>query len=254
MANSSEPPKKKRKLPSLDDSFSGSSRPSDSPSLHQGRKRTQPHVAGQWAAHIYLDLELEPTLRRTIKQALRSIEASASCTEELHLLVGSDAISSEAHQDTESSLHISLSRPLYLQTNQRAQLRASVAKVAASFKGFLARYATFGMLENDEKSRRFLAIEIGQGYEELQGIVRKLNVELEAMRLPPYYDTPRFHTSIAWTSVSSEDDAKSLPFQPSHLSELDKDYGKRLRQDELWVGELVLKIGKDVTKFQLSGR
>ena len=79
-------------------------------------------------------------------------------------------------------------------------------------------------------------------------------MEIESMRLPPYYDPPRFHTSIAWTSTSSENDAKTLPFQGPHLSELEKDYGKRLRQDELWVGELVLKIGKDVTKFQLSGR
>jgi hypothetical protein len=36
-----------------------------------------------------------------------------------------------------------------------------------SFKSFSARYATFGVLENDEKTRRFLGIEIGTGYDEV---------------------------------------------------------------------------------------
>jgi hypothetical protein len=33
------------------------------------------------------------------------------------------------------------------------------------YYSFSARYATFSWLENDDKTRRFLGIEIGQGYD-----------------------------------------------------------------------------------------
>ncbi|GAA5926428.1 HVSL domain-containing protein [Sporobolomyces koalae] len=242
----SEPPRKKRKLPSLDDSFSSDSRPSDRPELHQGRKRTQPHLEGQWAAHIYLEFEMEPLLRRTIQQAI-STQQRSNLQNVLHSFFDRaepDNGSTTAHQ----SLHVSLTRPLYLQTNQKADLRTAVAKVASLFPGFSAKYASFGMLENDEKTRRFLAIEIGQGYEQLKNLVRELDFELELLRLPVYYENPRFHTSIAWTTPESGH------FSSSELEQLDKAFGKNLRLDELWIGELVLKIGKDVHRYPLSAR
>ncbi|GAA6010626.1 hypothetical protein JCM11491_002999 [Sporobolomyces phaffii] len=237
-----------RKLPSLDDSFSENPRSTDYPTLHQGRKRTQPHVAGQWAAHVYVDLELDPTLRKTLRNVLATVKAAPA----------GDRVHVSFNPDTEAgdmTLHISLTRPLYLQTNQKADLCAAVAKVASAFKGFSARYASFGMLENDEKTRKFLAVEIGQGYQQLKDVVRKLDDELESMRLPRYYDSPRFHTSIAWTSVESNDDTDGPAnhlFAEAQLDALEADFGKRLRQDELWVDELVLKIGKDVTRYRLS--
>lgn len=129
------------------------------------------------------------------------------------------------------------------------------------------------MLQNDEKTRRFLAFEIGQGYEEvkllslsfacastesrrtqLKDIVRQLDAELESMRLPRYYENPRFHTSIAWTAIDRDRNDDTLPFGPDQIAELDAKFGKRLRLDELWVGELVLKIGKDLSKYRLAAK
>ncbi|GAA5906061.1 HVSL domain-containing protein [Sporobolomyces salmoneus] len=250
-SSSNEPPKKKRKLPSLDDTFSDQPRATDSPALHEGRKRVQPHVAGQWAAHVYVDLVLDPTLRRVVGNAIEHVKTSPPSEKGyIHSYFNSEG---DPGEEERSSLHVSLSRPLYLQTNQKADLRTAVAKVAAEFKGFEARYSSFGMLENDEKTRRFLAIEIGQGYQELKDIVKKLDVELKSMRLPSYYESPRFHTSIAWTSLDQNDTSNSPPFEEQQLKELDRMFGRRLRQDELWVGELILKIGKDVHRYRLAG-
>lgn len=189
-------------------------RPTDSPKLHQGRKRTQPHVQGQWAAHVFLEclsffqairpqsfsieltrlgtiVELDQTLHKLLKKAVEASSESFA-SEDIHFLFDSTTTANDGKPAGEElpTLHISLSRPLYIQTNQKSDLRASVAKVAKSVTGYVrfdcsisdsllitganrfsSRYASFGMLENDEKNRRFLAIEIGQGYEQVRSLV-----------------------------------------------------------------------------------
>lgn len=66
--DSSLPPAKKRRVsgsdfklpplpPAFRDLYSSTVRTStqDDPSLHGGRKRVTPHVAGNWPAHVYLE-------------------------------------------------------------------------------------------------------------------------------------------------------------------------------------------------------
>lgn len=72
------------------------------------------------------------------------------------------------------------------------------------------------------------------------------------MRLPTYYEQPRFHTSIAWSVSSPEEGSDEAPFDSEELDELETAYGKRLRREEVWVGELVVKIGKDITRHKLE--
>ncbi|GAA5904601.1 hypothetical protein JCM6882_004918 [Rhodosporidiobolus microsporus] len=264
---SSEPPKKRRKLPSLDSLFEAPVRPTDSPDLHQGRVRTVPHERGQWASHIYLELEPSSSFKKALKDSVDdAVAASPDCTI-LSLLEPASATPSRSAtpnptQDAASvlsetsrdALHLSLSRPLILQINQRADLRAGVAKVAKEVKGYPARYASFGVLENDEKTRRFLGIEIGTGYDEMHSLLRKLDAMLALLRLPTYYPEPRFHTSLAWSATTSASSPSTdLPFSDAVLSALDEKLGKKLRSAELWVGELCVKIGKEVTRFPLTG-
>ncbi|GAA5875878.1 hypothetical protein JCM1840_002962 [Sporobolomyces johnsonii] len=289
MPPSEEPPKKKRKLPSLDDSFSEPPRRSDSPLLHQGRTRATPHVQGQWAAHVYLELELTPVFRKTLKHAV-SLASSSSSSATIHslleppptptptptpsrstspsvetpLLAAANSPSpapSPQPDSAQETLHISLSRPLFLQTNQRADLVALVAQVAAETRGFAARYAAFGVLENDERTRRFLGIEVGEGYDQLKALVARLDASLLRLRLPAYYDPPRFHTSIAWTpsssslssSTSSKSSSSGIPFSAKDLERLEVALGRRLRGEEMWVGHVAVKVGKDVSRYRFAG-
>ncbi|GAA5873247.1 hypothetical protein JCM8547_008612 [Rhodosporidiobolus lusitaniae] len=290
-----EPPKKKRKLPALDASFDAPTRATDSPALHQGRTRAVPHEKGQWAAHVYLELELSPSFRKTLKEAVAAsissltpaspvtvhslIEAPSSTPSSRSTtplvppgdekasadippppkrlpppLPGSAQPSTAPSASSSTALHLSLSRPLMLQTNQRGEMRAMVGKVAKDGIGFSARYASFGVLENDERTRRFLGIEIGTGYDEMLALVRRLDGHLFALRLPAYYDEPRFHTSLAWSSTTSSSALSSsdLPFSDTVVQVLGEKLGKRVRAEELWVGELCVKIGKEVTRFALS--
>ncbi|ORY68045.1 U6 snRNA phosphodiesterase Usb1 [Leucosporidium creatinivorum] len=256
-----EPPKKKRKLPSLDAAFSAPPRVSDSPELHQGRTRSVPHAQGQWASHVYLELIPSDELRKTLEKALKLATPSPTETEEqkaaVHSLLPVSAVASKEKTVKEQPpLHLSLSRPLILQTNQRAELRAALAKLTAQTKSFSARYATFAWLENDDKTRRFLGIEIGQGYDAMKDFVALLNTSLSTLRLPPYYDNPRFHTSIAWsnhTSATSSHISSPPPFDEAQLADLERKLGKALREEELWVGQVCVKIGQQVTRYTFVG-
>ena len=82
-----------------------------------------------------------------------------------------------------------------------------------------------------------------------------LNAELAKLRQPAYYDSPRFHTSIAWTSTTSStvSPASRLPFDDAQLARLEEQLGKDLRDDEMWVGKVCVKIGKEVTRYVLGG-
>ncbi|GAA6048647.1 hypothetical protein JCM3770_001998 [Rhodotorula araucariae] len=264
---SSEPPAKKRKLPALDASFDEAPRRSDTPDLHQGRKRAVPHQRGLWAAHVYLELEPSPGLSKVLKRATADAEAAAPPGTTVHSLLapsaaaaaaaaggaGSGSQASAPDASTESALHLSLSRPLMLQTNQRADLRAAVARLAAASTGFAARYAAFGVLENDDNSRRFLGVEIGQGYDTLLAFTRKLDAELATLRLPTYYPSPRFHTSLAW-STSTSACSPMPPFSDELVAEIEQRLGKKLRlEGEVFAAEVCVKIGKDVARYRLAG-
>jgi hypothetical protein len=145
--------------------------PVDNPALHQGRTRSTSHVEGQWAAYVYVPL----TIERWNK--LGSILKEVICTakqvvEGLHV-VGDN-------KDEETELHISLTRPIYLRTHQREDLKKAVRAVAHNFSvyvlpfayglqysgriRFTASLSNFTSLKNDEQTRTFLAMEIGAGH------------------------------------------------------------------------------------------
>jgi U6 snRNA phosphodiesterase len=71
-------------------------------------------------------------------------------------------------EDDRWELHISLSRPTFLWTHQREEFKNAVCRVAASHRGWALSLAKFIKLENDDRSRVFLAIQVGAGHEQVR--------------------------------------------------------------------------------------
>ncbi|KAF8517395.1 hypothetical protein BU17DRAFT_91842 [Hysterangium stoloniferum] len=63
---------------------------------------------------------------------------------------------------------------------------------------FLASFATFATFDNDEKTRAFLALEIGAGHSQLRQMTESITPTLRSLYQKEYYTEPRFHASIAW--------------------------------------------------------
>jgi len=115
-----------RKLPSLSPSLV-SLPPSDDPARHQGRIRSMPHVDGQFAAHVYVSLPLEPRSRMHTLVG----DVLGYATETTPALHASPCFAVEEQKSIlEGELHVSLSRPMYLRSHQREDLKRAIKAVA----------------------------------------------------------------------------------------------------------------------------
>ncbi|KAG5648388.1 hypothetical protein DXG03_004962 [Asterophora parasitica] len=273
-----DPPAKRRKLPSLSSSML-SPLPIDRLELHQGRIRTNPHVEGQWVAHVYVSLVVD---RRSVLSRYMDDILTYSKTVSPTL---NDFWSNEPSKKRE--LHISLSRPTYLRAHQREDLKKVVKTLSETFPPFTLCFATFSELINDERTRAFLTME-------LQRMAGALTPALQAIRQKEYYSDPRFHASIAWVLLdrpsptensspnvagdsptldegtprnrmhavgdSREPQAErfiTIPHLPGNLvSDLNELYGAQISSTKAGafdVDAISVKIGKEVYTCRLSG-
>ena len=110
----------------------------DDPSLHGGRKRIIPHVEGNWPTHLYLEcmypqshITMFNSLTTTgypAREDLKGLQklisrppGSQSGNFEIHSLLHSDL-------GAQLPLHISLSRPVVLRTEQRTAFSEALQK------------------------------------------------------------------------------------------------------------------------------
>ncbi|KAF8517394.1 U6 snRNA phosphodiesterase Usb1 [Hysterangium stoloniferum] len=269
----------KRKLPSLPSSLIIKTPISD-PAQHQGRVRTQPHMDGQFACYVYVPITLESggfgrLIKRALKYAIRVEPA-------VHPII--EDWGSQKGQDIDGELHISLTRPVYLQHHQREGFKRAVMKVAASHSPFPASFATFATFDNDEKTRAFLALEIGAGHSQLRQMTESITPTLRSLYQKEYYTEPRFHASIAWAlldptsqtqlvstpEVLADSDVELLSAsQPSSdstfitvpefpreiLSTFNDKLGDRLRDVGIFdVTTIKVRIGREVSTYALRGK
>ena len=121
-----------RRLPTLGDHLQPQA-PVDNPALHQGRRRTTPHIEGQFAAYVYVPFVI-PKRSHLYTLLLRIYTTAKLLVPTLHpigfeepspLISGSEPASSDS-TDTSIKLHISLTRPTYLRAHQREEFKRAV--------------------------------------------------------------------------------------------------------------------------------
>ncbi|KAJ5157828.1 uncharacterized protein N7482_008928 [Penicillium canariense] len=218
-----DPPSRAHALPPLPpafhDLYASSTRVSvnDDPSLHGGRKRVIPHVEGNWPTHVYLECVYAPPSRSFAAE--RAAIANSKVTgypakDELALLAdllaraeesaklgdGSDGSStprlrSLLHSDlgAQLPLHISLSAPVVLRTDQRASFTEALTTSIrdSHIPPFTVTPDALQWVSNHERTRWFLVLHVAQSAGD--GLTRLLtlsNRALAAFDQPPLYTTP----------------------------------------------------------------
>ncbi|OJJ46088.1 hypothetical protein ASPZODRAFT_25980 [Penicilliopsis zonata CBS 506.65] len=161
----------------------------DDPNLHGGRKRAIPHVEGNWPTHIYL--EWYPSKNDFIKldQVVTRLEDNSEGNIAIHSLLQSDL-------GAQLPLHISLSRPVVLQTEQRTPFLATFQHFLqdSNIAAFDVTVEGLDWVSNYEKTRWFLVLRVCKHEKDyLNTLLRLSNSSLAHFGQPPLYGSPHQH-------------------------------------------------------------
>ncbi|RYP58318.1 hypothetical protein DL769_009011 [Monosporascus sp. CRB-8-3] len=228
----------------------------DDPNLHQGRKRVNPHKAGNWPTHLYIEYE---------------IGSSISPSTELLSFLNSDL-------GAPRPLHISLSRPIVLSTSQKdgflERLITSVKK--SGIQPFDLAPRALSWHRTAESERSFLVLRVankvggttahedakaGPRNPELANLLGRCNRLATEYGQPPLYAPTvlegsntalhdAFHISVAWSLAEVDADLRERTEEVFSKSEFRDAVGAMC----VHVDGVKAKIGNVVTHVALPMR
>ena len=149
--------------------------------------RTVPHVRGCWAGHIFLsisDADPEGEWKKHAAQATKRFGVA------LEHVGWSGTIVSQ------SNLHLSLSRPFFLQTASIDSFRRELQLELLHVRALALEFDDDIILSNDEGTRTFFGWKVADN-EYLRHIVQKIDSVMLKYQQQVYYSPPIFHVSVA---------------------------------------------------------
>ncbi|KAK2745006.1 poly(U)-specific 3'-to-5' RNA exonuclease [Onygenales sp. PD_40] len=223
----------------------------DDPSLHDGRKRVAPHVVGNWPTHIYLEWYPTTAELATLERVISQSEDKLHNAFKIHTLLFSDL-------GVQLPLHISLSRPVVLVTEDRHPFKDLLDDAVREseirpIQRFGVKIGGLDWVSNFEKTRWFLVLRVNKPVNnELNRLLGISNTSLAAFGQPPLYQNASpseregkkrhfrdqekgpnsaslgdysdcFHMSIAWslTEPSNEDKQRVSSIDLGKLKEIE---------------------------------
>ncbi|KAJ0303448.1 hypothetical protein COL5a_011354 [Colletotrichum fioriniae] len=231
----------------------------DNPALHQGRKRTIPHIVGNWPSHVYV--EWHPSAdQHSLLTALLDEIAPLLGTRELTSLLTSDL-------NAPLPLHISLSRPLSLTMTQKDAFLSSLTSSLSSTTGeFSLSPRGLGFFKSPDSDRAFLVLRVACPADSSQSdtatgsnphlrtLLNKCNGVAVRFDHPPLYQAratelvdDAFHVSIGWAFGLPEEDECLRTYALLKTPRF-----RGIRKWQIDVSGVKAKIGNVVTHIPLS--
>ncbi|KAI8390213.1 hypothetical protein BD560DRAFT_3784 [Blakeslea trispora] len=183
---------------------------------HKGRVRAVSHRHDSWATYVYCKVNLSSELE---------------CLTDY--LNGLEPIEEQ---------HISLCRPVYLRKHQLDSFAQAVSNALQGIACFDIAFAQLAPLTNDEKTRSFMTLEVGKGYNELMHCMKCIDKVMTQFHKPVFYDPPRFHTSIAWSLEQSKIESLCIP--PKAIDPI--------VDQNFFISKIYIKMGNRVEQVSLS--
>mmetsp|Transcript_23235 Transcript_23235/g.39365 ORF Transcript_23235/g.39365 Transcript_23235/m.39365 type:complete len:297 (+) Transcript_23235:115-1005(+) len=176
-------------------------------------KRQFAHVEGNWPSHVYIVIDKQRELM-VFSQACIKHFLNQNKTEENEINIV---------ENDDSCLHVSLSRPFVLRHHQiqpflrilhKSLLTCPVLPISCEV------YAEYTMLKNDTNTRSFVSIPLEDRLKSLETLVtRGVNVALQEMRQPLYYDNPKFHISVASYAMKESNTQEPMTVSEANQSD-----------------------------------
>lgn len=180
--------------------------------LHQGRVRSFPHVEGQFAAHVFVPVEVSAEMQRSAMRVWKIVEEQMMPRHQLHCTLPPGCEVSTASPASRCSLHLSLSRTFAIQLKTADSVLRSLRRRLRRFKGSLLSPEASPViaLSNDERTRTFFALAFASsppadspysrtgGLDPISKAVSSIDSAMVQHGRKPYYASPRVHISIGW--------------------------------------------------------
>ncbi|KAM0342434.1 hypothetical protein ACHAPU_009621 [Fusarium lateritium] len=231
----------------------------DDPSLHHGRKRQVPHVAGNWPSHIYTEWHPSVVQHGLLTSLMADIQKEVSSGIKLHNFLTSDL-------GSPLPLHISLSRPLSLTTGNKDEF---FDKITESFNNsgvppFVVRPQALAWFKSPDSDRTFLILRVASpsrskdtprpSNPELMNLLTRSNAVVTHFRQPALYQRDAkelvgeaFHVSVGWTFDLPADEMTIKTLRLFKQPKFDD-----IRKWEIGVTGVKVKIGNVVNHIALK--
>ncbi|KAG0341916.1 nuclear protein localization protein 4 [Podila horticola] len=141
-----------------------------------------------------------------------------------------------------TELHISLTRPIYLQALHIGRFVSEVREVFKGKKRFNISFSGLQAFSNDDKTRSFLSLRVGSGHSELERLLVEMDEIVERYAQPKFYEEPEFHASFAW-AVGGDSLTKEVA---DSIEETEEELGDDLRHCSVLVRRVAWKTGQKV--------
>ncbi|KAF8424528.1 U6 snRNA phosphodiesterase Usb1 [Tirmania nivea] len=220
----------------------------DDPSLHGGRQRAVPHELGNWPTFVFLEWHLNAAEFNGKRKARHHTKDEGFVKAQFKLI--SSLVSDLG---AEQPLHVSLSRPNNLKTEERARfvdlLEERIHK--ARLKPFDIFFKGFEWVSNSDGTRWFFVMTAKSEENELSTLLRLTNSSFAMYRQPALYSEHKgdngFHVTLGWSLEAPE---KEL------MRQLETDTGNefktQLSQLTMKVEEVKIKIGNIIKLLPLG--
>ncbi|CEJ85144.1 hypothetical protein VHEMI03684 [[Torrubiella] hemipterigena] len=242
----------------------------DDPNLHQGRKRQNPHVIGQWPSHVYVEWNPDPEQHQVLSNLLTAVSTALGDKIQLHQFLTSDL-------GAALPLHISLSRPISLATDEKDKFLDQVSShiSLSRVQRFYVKPKRLAWFTSPDSNRTFLVLQVESdtgtsegtpsknttkagSNPELMGLLKSCNRVAGRLGKPLLYQRQdasaqgsEFHVSIAWTFDTPTDEEKaraSVTFEQEEA-------GQATSQWRIETSSVKVKIGNVVSSVSLvNGR
>ncbi|KAF8246885.1 hypothetical protein K440DRAFT_552618 [Wilcoxina mikolae CBS 423.85] len=175
----------------------------DNPALHGGRKRAIPHVQGNWPTHVFVEWHLTRAEFDTL-DTLYSVAAKGASAADHTFKLESHL---QSDLGSELPLHLSLSRPNVLRTEQREGFLETLSDRyhKARVKPFTVDFCGFEWVGNYDRTRWFLVLKASVvPKSELPRLLELTNRTFAVFNQPGLYGSNGdgmngFHVSLAWS-------------------------------------------------------
>ncbi|KAF9362386.1 poly(U)-specific 3'-to-5' RNA exonuclease [Mortierella sp. NVP85] len=192
---------------------------------------------------VKLSTELFDIVSALIKTAQKSAPTTISLLQSIDVTRDKKAVPVEAKTAADASeLHISLTRPLYLQELHLGRFISDVRDAFKNKKRFNISFSGVQSFSNEEGTRSFLSLRVGAGHAEIEGLLADMDVIAERYSQPKFYDDPQFHASFAWAVGGDILDGKTV----ATMTELEGELGHDLRHCSVAVRRVAWKTGQRV--------